>query len=63
MSLGRDVRSVFGSSLWNRLCRHPRLVATLLLLVALVALQGGAVAGPGHAPVGTNENEMGSIGP
>lgn len=63
MSLGRDVRSVFGSGLWNRLCRHPQLVVTLLLLVTLIALQGGAVADPGHVPVGTNENEMGSIGP
>ncbi|MFB6177513.1 MAG: hypothetical protein ABEI99_10275 [Halobaculum sp.] len=63
MSFERGVRSVVGSSLWNRLCRRPRLVATLLLLVLLVAVQGGAVADPGHAPVDTQENEMGSIGP
>lgn len=64
MSLGHDVRSMLGSSVVNRLCRRPRLVATLLLLVTLVALQGGAAADAGHAlDVGTQENEMGSIGP
>lgn len=64
MSLERSVRSVLGSGLCNRLCRRPRLVATLLLLVTLIALQGGAVANPGHGlGPGTQENEMGSIGP
>jgi hypothetical protein len=38
-------------------------VATLLLLVMLVAMQGGAVAEGGDLGVGTNENGYGNPGP
>jgi hypothetical protein len=63
MACLRSVRSLVGSSFVNRLCRRPRLVATLLLLVMLVAMQGGAVAEGGDLGVGTNENGYGNPGP
>lgn len=63
MACLRSVRSLVGSSFVNRLCRRPRLVATLLLLVVLVAMQGGAVAGSGESVVGTNEVGTTNPGP
>lgn len=56
MTCLRGIRSMLGSSLVNRLCRRPRLVATLLLLVVLVAMQGGAVAEGGDLVFGTQED-------
>lgn len=63
MTCLRGIRSMLGSSLVNRLCRRPRLVATLLLLVVLVAMQGGAVAESGGFVIGTEENTSLNPGP
>lgn len=44
MSLPQSVKAVGSSRMTNWLLQRPQLVMTLLLLVTLVALQGGAAA-------------------
>lgn len=63
MAFPGGIRSMLGSSVANRLCRRPRLVATLLLLVVLVAVQGGAVAESGDLIFETNDNGTLDPGP
>jgi hypothetical protein len=55
-------RTLLSSRFATVLARRPRLAATLAALVALVALQGGAVAG-GEQAVGTLDNDYGYVGP
>lgn len=65
MLFARGVRSILGSSIVNRLFSRPRLVATLLFLVLLVAMQGGAVADGGNLSDGytVGTNELGATNP
>lgn len=62
MTFELDVRSVLGSSLLNRVASRPRLLASLAFLLLLLAVQGGA-AGEAAVEVGTQDNEMGTVGP
>lgn len=44
MPVWRAIRAVVGSRIVGWMAQRPRLVATLVLMVCLIALQGGAVA-------------------
>jgi hypothetical protein len=63
MSRSERVRSVLSSRITGFLLARPRLTITLVMLVALVALQGGAVAGGGETTVGTMDDNMANPGP
>lgn len=62
-------RRIASSRIGTKLARHPRITLTLLMLVVLVAAQGGAVAGDGSTDFGgdwgvsTQDNTTVNSGP
>ena len=70
MVFTRNVSKLLGSSLANRVFSRPRLVAMLVFLVLLIALQGSALGvaeassdAASEVAADASDNDMGYVGP